>query len=360
MKQAMRKMYLSVITSILVLVVTCTTTYAWTGILSYSSIEEFNVELKKEETADYSLQISLDGINFGYGIYATDLKKQILSNMGINTNDLSDSLINSVFSSLRLNPVSTQIKDNVIGSFVNLEQLTKNSFIYSEEVETSDTKKSYYNFDIYLSVEYNKKDPSVEALEDYQSIYLSNIAEMFRGKDKTVALSTKRQLTNYLTDEILRIVTVNSASTARLSITKYEAVEKGMPDIKSNIIDTYIFQGGTSVPSKKDDVYSFGGILPQSDNLAFMEYNSIHSKNQISNFYFEEFYLNRLAKEEKAISDPNIEGFWIVDENDMVNTKKMIRLNIKMWIEGFDADCFEVISALPVSFNLLFTTKKDI
>ena len=60
---------------------------------------------------------------------------------------------------------------------------------------------------------------------------------------------------------------------------------------------------------------------------------------------------------EEALSIEQTDGlkFKLIDENDKLNTKTMIKINVKMWIEGFDSDCFEVISAMPVGFNLVFS-----
>ena len=74
---------------------------------------------------------------------------------------------------------------------------------------------------------------------------------------------------------------------------------------------------------------------------------------------FEDFYNNRKNDKglEEALSFEQTDGlkFKLIDENDKLNTKTMIKINVKMWIEGFDSDCFEVISAMPVGFNLVFS-----
>ena len=43
----------------------------------------------------------------------------------------------------------------------------------------------------------------------------------------------------------------------------------------------------------------------------------------------------------------------LIDESDTFNTKSMIKVNVKMGLEGFDADCFEAVASLPLGFNLV-------
>ena len=62
MKQIIRKMNLSIITCMLVLVLNVTTTFAWAGLQNYSNVENIDVSLESSET--YAIQVSLDGKNF--------------------------------------------------------------------------------------------------------------------------------------------------------------------------------------------------------------------------------------------------------------------------------------------------------
>ena len=79
MKEIIRKMNLSIITCILVLVLNVTTTFAWAGLQNYSNVEDFDMSL--ESSLEYELKISLDGINFYNEINELDFKKVLLKNM---------------------------------------------------------------------------------------------------------------------------------------------------------------------------------------------------------------------------------------------------------------------------------------
>ncbi|MDE6013967.1 MAG: hypothetical protein K2G50_03365, partial [Anaeroplasmataceae bacterium] len=201
MKQMIRKTYLSIFTSILVLIVSITTTYAWAGILSYSSTEQFTINLEKIEHSDYSLLISLDGVHFSEGISMVQLRRTILSNMDVDCSNLSDTVVNDVFSKLVMNPVSMQQNGNEIGPFVCLEDITGVSkFNYASVVNESEkAKKSYFNFDLYLSFDYtgSKEFVSEEVINDSQSVMLSNISNLLVGPTKGIQLSRPYQFQDY-------------------------------------------------------------------------------------------------------------------------------------------------------------------
>lgn len=366
MKSIMRKTYLSIITSILVLIVTVTTTYAWTGILSYASTERFNIGLDKVEVSDYSLQLSLDGVNFDSFVNLTDLKRVILKNMELDNFDpekVSNAVVEDVFDKVVLTPITMQRNGNNIGKFVSIEDITQDGFSYASVIEeTPLVKKSYFDFDIYIGIEYAKNDPTPEKLEAFQNVYLANINRLFSSMSKSVGLSTEYQFADYFDNRPIGVAKVKTSSAARVALTKYEAEERGKPSIDSKITSLTIYQGGTSTPTLTEGIYSFGGIMEEQNNLAFAEYNRINKKT-ISSSLLHEFYLNRLNSGRKedaiAIEDEDSAGQWIISTEDEFNTKKMMKFNVKMWIEGFDSDCFEAVSQMPITLNLIFTTKKD-
>ena len=81
MKQIIRKMNLSIITCMLVLVLNVTTTFAWAGLQTYSNVENFDVSLESSQT--YQIKISLDGENFSSNLNELAFKRTVLDNMGV-------------------------------------------------------------------------------------------------------------------------------------------------------------------------------------------------------------------------------------------------------------------------------------
>ncbi len=364
MKQIIRKMYLSILTSILVLVVSVTTTYAWAGILSYSSTEKFSVNLEKQEQSDYAILISTDGVHFSDSLNGYDLKRAILTNMGIDCSSYEDSFVADLFSKVELNPVSMQKRNNEVGPFVCLDEVTSLGFNYGNVTEESEfVKKSYFDFDLYVTFNYAGRTENIteEVLTENQIVYLDNVPNMIRSQSTHAYLANPYSFKDYFFDKTFTDVSVNAANAARVAISKYEVMTRGIPDDSKAITDTYIYQGGTALPTVDEGIYSFGGMMDSDNNIALTEYNTIYPKKSVSLALLDEFRNNRsnASGTEDAIAiNEATEGNWLVDPDEGLNTKTMVKFNIKFWIEGFDGDCFLGISGLPVSLNLTLATKK--
>lgn len=356
MKEVIRKMNLSIITCVLMLVLNVTTTFAWAGLQNYSNVENFEMSL--ESSDKYELKVSLDGINFYNEIDDLDFKRTILTNMNLLTYAVdNDNKVNQKFSEIILTPVTTKRIGNKLGSFVSIDEIRKDNFHYDGIKESNFVKRSYFNFDIYVAIDYVGEEIDESYLNSYQDIYISNVQDLLNGNNKTYKLKSNYVLENYFNDLTLSTVRVNTSSAARISFTKYEVMERGKP-VDNEVVNTIIYQGGTQTPSINEDVYSFGGFMNHSDNLAYLEFNDLHSDEPLSLDVFNEFYQNRINHEtgfEDAISLEQLEipRIKLIDESDTFNTKSMIKVNVKMWLEGFDADCFEAVASLPLGFNLV-------
>ena len=356
MKEVIRKMNLSIITCALVLVLSVTTTFAWAGLQNYSAVEK--IDLALDSSGEYELKISLDGINFYKEIEEIELKKAILRNMGLLSLDIEidNHKIEEAFGDLELNPVTTKRIGNELGRFVSIDEIRKKDFQYDGSKESNYVKKSYFNFDIYVAIDYVGDDSDENFDTEIQDVYINDITNLFNGNNKTYKLKSNYVLENYFNDLLLDTVRVNTTSAARMSFTKYEVMDRGVP-IETDVVNTILVQGGTQTPTVEEGIYSFGGFMNHSDNLAYQEFNDIHFDQPISLDVFNEFYENRISDTgyEDAISYDQLETtkIQLIDSNDTLNTKTMVKINVKMWLEGFDADCFEAISSLPLGFNLV-------
>ena len=356
MKEIIRKMNLSIITCVLVLVLNVTTTFAWAGLQNHSNIEKFDMSLESSEK--YELKVSLDGINFSNEIDDFSFKKTILRNMGLLDQTIENyETVNNEFSKLILSPVTTKRIGNQLGSFVSIDEIRKDDFHYSGSMESDFVRKSYFNFDIYLAIDYVGGEADESYINSYQDVFVIDLDNLLNGNNKTYKLQSNYILENYFNDLTLSTVKVNTSSAARVSFTKYGVMERGVPSL-TDAVNTVIYQGGTQLPTVSEGVYSFGGFMNHSDNLAYLEFNDLHFDEPLSLEVFDEFYQNRINHEtgyEDAISSEQLDmnRIKLIEESDMLNTKTMIKVNVKMWLEGFDADCFEAIASLPIGFNLI-------
>ena len=360
MRKAMRKIYMSILASMLVLVTSVVTTYAWANLSQYTSTERFEIGLENEYS-DYAILISLDGVNFSETLNPTDIKREILKNMNIHSeiDNLQDASIESIFADLGMHPVSTKREGNVLGSFFNLDDITPNFKYDFNASENEVTNQAHFEFDLYLTFDYVGDGTVNDTITNMcHSIYLSNIEEMITSNVRSVALSHEFEFENYFDGEKFEFdVKVNAASATRLALSKYEVVDRGNVSAYDGVLptDLTIYQGGTATPTVDENgVYSFGGLMPEKDNLAFMQYNKLYN-NAISVDLLNEFINNR--GEEVAFGDAT--DRWVVSGNDGLTINKMIKFKVQVWIEGFDADCFHVIGDMPISLNLTFSSSKE-
>ena len=281
MKEIIRKMNLSIITCILVLVLNVTTTFAWAGLQNYSNVEDFDMSL--ESSLEYELKISLDGINFYNEINELDFKKVLLKNMGLLSGEIEEdeSKIQQEFSKIILDPVTTKRIGNTLGPFVSIDDIRNENFHYDSIIESDDVKQSYFNFDIYIAIDYVGEETGENFNDPYQEVYISNLTNLLYGNNKIYKFKSNYVLENYFKDLLPKNVKVDTSSAARMSFTKYEVMEKNKPT-NTNIVNTFIYQGGTQTPTVKDGVYSFGGFMNHTDNMAYMEFNDLHYDEPIS------------------------------------------------------------------------------
>lgn len=391
MHKALRKILISSISVIIVLITMVATTYAWVGMLSYSTIGEFNINLQTEnKNSDYNLYISPTGeysvsdvgINdsFKVGFENSDLliiKKQILQNMGKYDDDYlaSEASINTAFNKISLYPVTPTVKN---------ESVDLSNFItYDYKNKTYVSSLDYFKFDVYLSIDSSNGEisPQTTYLID---LYIDNLATVLTGQDVSGGLVNPFEYDKSYIEGIVvpdgftkiesiapasNIISDSSFST-RLAIQYYEGIKiEDSYTGSENPIGQYIYQAGTQEPlfNTTSKTYSFGGVLESKNNLAIAEFNNIYGIN-IENDYneyanteniddFKKLYGARkndllLEDKNKTICANNRElKLGIIDGN-----RYKVKLSVYFWYEGWDADCFSIIDKSKTSINLTFAS----
>jgi len=343
---AVKKVYMSILVSVLVLLTCVATTYAWVGIISNSTFEEFALNVNVSNLKEYGIEISLDGINFGTEINSVDLKKQILLNYGYSEEQLSsEETIDYAFSRFSLE-ACTNNPDFVNHKMSNFTTLDGGS-----------TRK-YFKFDIYVSA---YKVYETGSVTDFKlDTFLRG--DILSGTVSAYTLFNEFTYpSNVISDtirpnQVISSTKVNSESATRLAIEKYEVVEKYKPESyteSSRATDLIIYQGGTQNPSYDDTtgIYSFGGVLDNDTNVALYDYNLFYQEN-----YTVPSWAIERGEKELEINEGNSQ---IIDsdlESEQVGINDMMKLTFYFWFEGWDSDCFSVVNQKPVSINLNFST----
>ena len=345
---ATRRVFMSILSILLVFVTTVATTFAWVGILNYSELSEFELNLGVGESNNqYALAISAkeDGV-YSDKADIVDIKRQILINRGVSsTNLVTEENVTKAFNRIELDAVTT----------ADLKEFTQ----LNHENKTFESSKSYFKFDLYIKVNSNAEkveddinfntgltlSPEVNPIQGVRCA--SNIFNGITYPSKGIYENPGFAITSNNS-----YVEIDSSFATRFALEIYKPKSQLETYSESDKpVITKIYQGGTQLPSKLDtNYYSFGGILPEEYNLAYQEYKKMFDLG--SEFMIPDKILNRndleITDETKALFDKSM-SFGIKN-----GVSDKIKITVYFWYEGWDADCFAAIAGEQVSLNLVF------
>lgn len=351
MQTIIRKVYLSIMVSILCMITLVTSTFAWIGFLNFSNFEKFEINLNGSELEEYGIEISLTGEDgtFGSSVNAIDLRKAILKNWGYTEEFLDSKSNDDILELFRdLNMAQCSVIPNDDKSFPDFVDMS------------NQITKCYFKFDIYISA-FQAFDTGDDA-EYYLDAYLRG--DLLEGTKDTRSLVNKFTYPSDFINSasnaipagavIHKNITVDSSSACRVAIQKYNVVDKYCPqqyDENSVIQEYIIYQGGSSMPTYDPvtGVYSFGGIMEDKYNLALYDYNTKYP--QIAKTIPTELFTRGDME-----YTPNVKIIDSSKPEEKIGINQMMKMTIYFWFEGWDADCFEVIDRNPVTLNLNFST----
>ena len=372
-----KKLYISVLTSILVLLTTVATTFAWVGVFANSTFEQFDFNLKSSHLEEYGIEISLSGKEgtFSDSISGNDIKKAILLNWGYTEEDINYVGVNDLFTSLNMEQCTT-VPTISSGKIVSL-----GPFKTLDSTET----RSLFKFDVYVSATqfYDSGNLSTYKLDVYLNEGL--ISGNVKKKILLNPFTYSQEYTNPLSFETLpnginpilantRITSarVNSRSVCRVGFEKYEVVNKYHPEEytdTSTPVSAIIYTGDKYNHPTYDsinDVYEFGGILEDDQNLAVGYYNSTewwYSKAGIKSVTVpSEILETRGVNSETADSIFNSNTNHLIDSsnlNEQIGVNQMMKVTVSFWIEGWDSDCFNAIGGSPVTISISMSTTNE-
>ena len=390
MRKVNKKILISILTSVIVMITIVATTFAWVGIFTYANTDTFSINLKVSELdANYFLTISATGEKGSFSDEADSLeiKKQILMNINnwdrefVDSKDSDD--IDALYSKYCItNPSTTSIDSNGnLNSFYSINN--KNHDYYSTYTSTS----SYIKFNIYLSVDTKeglKADPETGLIPD--SVQINSNVLITELENTLVGTLCKQKLTNLnpyndmeelpSTYSALKqlpnkdFFDMNSANATRFALCMYDPI-----DIKSSYngtetpTKTLIYHGGEQLPTLDGDVFDLGGILPEEYNTALRELLIIRPnyKNGVISAYNRQYESDLEKAIERGQSDSdlveenskiwekptNVDAEPYLGVHNGIQTKQ--KISVYFWFEGWDSDCAVGINEKPVTLNLTFT-----
>lgn len=346
--QLIKKMYISIITCVLILCTAITTTYAWFGINNYVNGSEFNMKIN-DTYGKESLYLSLDGVNFSQTISAVDAMRNQLTQKGLDVSELSDEDVEKeFFVQNRIDAITTNLSSNALLSFEDVFGVSSDRYLYME---------------LYVAVE-----------SDDETYTLSS--PVYFDKNIVSGQVINHHFPNALyypvTNETLTSAKINTKNYSRVAVTKHSVVLIGdhfdsetgeIIDVNGNIVNpdlnptSLIYTPSSNEPSynSSTDIYNFGGV-GVNYNISIDEYNKLHPQNKI--------YIpaSILAREDIVLDDvdanPTLgnECNLIIDVTDQLKNGYMMKLGFYFWIEGWDPDCIGRGSSQQSELSLALTT----
>ena len=373
-----KKLYISVLTSILVLLTTVATTFAWVGVFANSTFETFDIGIKGSNLVEYGIEISATGEEgtFSDSIPFIDIKKQILINCGYDASDLSsETIINNVFNSLDLDQCTTipNIEDNKIvslGTFKDLYNFeTKLLFkfdIYVSAKKNYDSGSSDFKLDAYLN-----KGLMTGHVKDHDLINKYTYPEDFINPLSNTTLPSN--VVPLVAGDVITTARTDSSSSARVAFEKYKVVSKYHPEEytdSSTPKSAVIYQTGSDYPLMYTDtgVHSFGGILKDEYSVSTTYYNSTewrfyNSKGFIKTISIsDEMYNARgvdSVTKDLTLSSNNNHLIDSNNPNEQIGIDQMMKITCYFWFEGWDADCIPSLNFSPVDINIVLNMTND-
>ncbi len=384
MRKYFNKLYLSIALVVLSLLTMVATTYAWVGLLTSTTFDEFTINLQEHESdeiSEYTIKLSLDGVNFADSINPIELKRYLLHNIDP-TGDyknytkknqqgkyiVSDNVVERDYNKLRVDQCTVQRSEELNGTLSTRFEHFRNM--------KGETTNNLLKFDLYLAIEKNVTGGEEDQSEKKLDLYLRGSKPLFTADDSnngiySFNLFNSVQYPNaygsYLGNPILGDapsqihpnqtingnVKVDITTSCRMAIEKFKAMPKGDPSNLTYDDEIFIYQTGSFYPTHdaSTGVYDFGGVLPSEYNFARLYYNTIYKDNPIG-----EVPDLVLRRGDTIYQDDGIVNH-IVNQGDEVTTAKMVCLRIYFWYEGWDSNCFEIIDNKKITLNLEFNTK---
>ena len=389
MRKINKKILISILTSVIVMITIVATTFAWVGIFTYANTDNFSINLKISELdANYFLTISATGERgtFSDEADSLEIKKQILMNLKGWSREYIDSIeedeIDGLYSRYCITTPSTctLTNDGRLSEFYTVNN--KNTDYY----ETYHDSNSYIKFDIYLSVDTKegiKTDASGNVPLDIDinsNVFLTELSDTIVGtlcRQKLTNLNPYKEMPSipqdYRTLLLLPDTTMfnmNSANATRFALCMYDPIDINSSYNENDLpTKTLIYHGGEQLPALDGDVFDLGGILPEEYNTALRELLIIrpHHNNSIYTSHVQEYYNDLNKAIERGQTDLDLveanSRVWTKTNNvdtepylgvhNGIQTKQ--KISVYFWFEGWDSDCIVGIDQRPVTLNLTLT-----
>lgn len=353
-----KKLFLSCMTLVFLIITFASTTYAWFKINSSAAVEGFDFEIQ----GGMGFVVSADGKNYKNSISSKEIKQLIIQGLDDELYQLIDGkLINQNTQQA----LSESQMDEVISERVLLMPLTSHDGIALTDLyNASSTGKSgrfvefsiYFKcasdylddglvYDIYLNGE-DQTDERTGATIPATSITsaptsVSLKAPMTLGDGTMLSRGDKIQV--YSSNALRMSVQDTSSDSPKATI--FELSDESDKNLGSYATDYNKETDTSDLSEEEKDILD--RLYNADKNAMFTYYNNLRTSSKLNKMKYEEMpqTVKSLAEEATARVTTVKSGF----EANL--------LTFRFWLEGWDADCFDGL-ANSISVKLSFTSKR--
>lgn len=352
MRKFNTKVFISLMTLVMSVIVLSTVTYAWFNLPNQNYVENLGITVVDSS----SLEVSIDGTNFTSRLSSSEIKKAIVyTKLGYSYQKQTDGtykLVDSEGSIINPSTIDYEAEYKKT-SLVPLTSLDGRTFTNIDGAETKISYGHVAKFDLFFrtnSVDVDDKGTNMYLGVDKQEYMTDNGMVSFdptsiNGVTKkfyplnmlnTYDKETGQKKVHYP----LQAVDVNPKDAMRFSIAT---------DSRAKIYEPNLGLGSYAVnySSYKESKDNYGSAIDSNKNAAFTYYNNIKHNTLLgmSEYNYQKLQEN-LVKSYSSLDDLYI---------TKVYRDKESRVTLAFWVEGYDADCIDFINADDVNVVLSFT-----
>lgn len=334
MKYFIRKAYFSMFMSLLVVLTTVTTTFAWFSTQQNVIVDTIDISIagSGDRTDDAGIVLSIDGINFKKELDGEDMKRAVLLDRGFKSAlTMSTSEINNLYKDVGFSDATP----------IDFKDLSKGLTCLNRY---DNEPARYISFDLYVSV-LNDKYVDQNGLNLFfynedRMAFADNISKALLLDPETLAVDPA-----FINHPLERYININPINAVRLGVVVYEPMTKGViSDTNMYSSNIYSFTEQSPNYDEKNNCYNFGGINEEV-NMMLEYYNQIMNE-KIS-----------VPEELKNREDKLIYGQEVFPSSLGCTANKMVKLKLMLWMEGWDADCFNLMIDSSSSYTIKFTNQ---
>lgn len=341
MKVLRRKLILSIIAALVIVMCLTSTTFAWFAKNREAWIDEFELEIEEYD----GLYISVDGIKYKQKITSAELKRAIIAkkeNKDYNDESLTVEHVNDEYSKIKFFDVTTSDLEN----FKEIDSTSQTDGFYNLK---DASKYHYVNFDLYFMVEqYGNVSSEYELhfiTDEVAPKFQANVPYMTSGEVNVKSITSFDVL-----DVINTGANINYSYGNNIKFDPANALRLAVVNKAENLNNVFEPNLGTSSYALDGGE----GIYDPKANLAF-QYLNAYAKYDLAPLKKTD---NDAYDYEETIKDFNSDialGTFSKNDNNEFN---VIKLEFAVWIEGYDGDYIAGASLNPIKCYLSFYKKE--